>query len=299
MTHDEQTEQRERSTTAGRRVRLPHIAAFAAVLLVGVAGGVLLGRGDAVPPQDPAGAPRAQSEPQLSAGDPIQGEPARGAVSIVSNFLEAEMRGDHEASWRLLAEEDRERLGPLAQWKRSHADVPAVRAYRITGVQRRGGAVEVLTSLALQPALDEFRGLVPGKAVAAWPVVDSGGGQWRVLFSASVLLPRYPDEREARGAAEGWVSARQRCEVAESPYEGPLLGVAALARGLCDAHGRPDVGQPGALTEGPEAAPFVAAFGPDVHEWARVVPVHTPVLLRLVLAPVGNQWAVIGVLRAE
>ena len=44
----------------------------------------------------------------------------------------------------------------------------------------------------------------------------------------------------------------------------------------------------------PEADPYVAAFGPDVLEWARVVPVSGPAQIDVVVAPVGESWLVIG-----
>ena len=49
------------------------------------------------------------------------------------------------------------------------------------------------------------------------------------------------------------------------------------------------------LEDAADAAPFLAAFGPEVGIWARVVDVETPIALRLVLAPIGEQWRVVGV----
>lgn len=45
-----------------------------------------------------------------------------------------------------------------------------------------------------------------------------------------------------------------------------------------------------------DAAPFLAAFGPEATSWARVVAVTDPVPLRAVVAPIGQEWLVIGVL---
>ena len=45
-----------------------------------------------------------------------------------------------------------------------------------------------------------------------------------------------------------------------------------------------------------DAAPFLAAFGPEASTWARVVTVTEPVPLRAVVAPIGQEWLVIGVL---
>jgi hypothetical protein len=45
-----------------------------------------------------------------------------------------------------------------------------------------------------------------------------------------------------------------------------------------------------------ESGPFVTAFGPETGSWARVVPVTAPVSLRAVVAPIGDEWVVVGVL---
>jgi hypothetical protein len=67
---------------------------------------------------------------------------------------------------------------------------------------------------------------------------------------------------------------------------------------LCGTEGDVVIGQPLQLDE-LDAEPFRNLFGADVTTWARVVPVSDPVPMRAVVAPVGNQWLVMGVLAPE
>ncbi len=79
-------------------------------------------------------------------------------------------------------------------------------------------------------------------------------------------------------------------------YEGGLLGNPGLADSLCGAVGPVEVGRPGPLEDQIDAAQFVGAFGPEFDQWGRAVTVESPVPLQVVLAPVGVEWIVIGVL---
>ena len=87
----------------------------------------------------------------------------------------------------------------------------------------------------------------------------------------------------------------RQCASAEE-YEGGLLGNPGLAESLCGT-GPVEVGQPGPLEDQIDAAQFIGAFGPEFDQWGRAVTVESPTPMRVVLAPVGDQWVVIGVLR--
>jgi hypothetical protein len=159
-----------------------------------------------------------------------------------------------------------------------------------------GSRVEVQSEVTFEPILDETRGLVPARADAAWIAVAEDSG-WRVARSESRLTPQYPDANGAVSATEGWLQARLACR-AGAEYDGGLVGAAGPIAALCDARGRVEVGAVTNLDPGVGVEPFLAAFGPEVVSWARVVPVASPVSLAVVLAPVADRWIVIGTLES-
>jgi hypothetical protein len=146
----------------------------------------------------------------------------------------------------------------------------------------------------LRPQLDEVIGLVPAEAELTMATVQEDG-QWRVRFADSRLEPVYLDDATAAADTRAWVARRAGCMPADE-YDGGLLGAgaASLAEQLCGAAEPVAVGAVRALTISPDADPYIAAFGPEVLDWARVVPVSSPVELDVVVAPVGERWLVIG-----
>ncbi|MDP8959659.1 MAG: hypothetical protein M3N51_10820, partial [Actinomycetota bacterium] len=174
--------------------------------------------------------------------------------------------------------------------------LPPILGYRVEGVREEAGQVQVETLMELEPGLDHVMGLVPARAEGIWVSQEESEG-WRVLLDQSALRPLYPEEEGAAEAVGHWVRARQGCGEGRQHPAG-LLGVPSLADQLCGSQGEPRLGQVGQV-EQLEAAPFLAAFGPEFQQWARVVPVAAPVPLRAVVAPIGDGWTVIGVLAAE
>jgi hypothetical protein len=116
-------------------------------------------------------------------------------------------------------------------------------------------------------------------------------------LAETAVEPRLADESGASEAARTWLAQRIDCAPAEE-YEGGLLGNPGLAESLCGESGPVEVGQPGPLDDKFDAAQFVGAFGPEFDLWGWAVTVESPTPLRVVLAPVGDEWVVIGVLPA-
>jgi hypothetical protein len=217
------------------------------------------------------------------------------AVAAVEGFLGAEVAGDYEAAFGFLSSADRAAFGSAAGWVAAHAMVlPPITGFgHLSGGQVPGGA-EVRAELTLAPGLDQVTGLTPGEADSVWRATEEEGG-WRVSFSESVIRPRYLDDEAAPAAVREWAEERQACRKGAEP-RGVLLGQPSLADRLCGSRGAVEVGMALPLDDATEAAAFLAAYGPEVGEWARVVPLQAPVGLRAVVAPVGDRWLVIGVL---
>jgi hypothetical protein len=220
--------------------------------------------------------------------------PAGDAEAAVEGFLAAEAAGDFERSFTFLAAAEQEAVGNASRWTAVHADVLApVTGYEVTDVAADGDDATVTSIVGFEPSLDEVVGLVPAQAEVLWAVTETDG-EWGVSIETSNFAPIYAPDTEAAAAAEAWVAARQDCG-REGEWGGTLLGVEGPARALCEAAGDPVVGDAAPLDQ-LEATPFVSAFGEDVLSWGRQVPVTAPVELRAVVAPIGTQWRVIGVL---
>ncbi|MGH8984884.1 MAG: hypothetical protein ACRDY6_13560 [Acidimicrobiia bacterium] len=223
--------------------------------------------------------------------------PAPNPTTALDSFLSAEARDDYATSYGLLSKPDRDEIGSSDEWVAAHGELPNVTGFVLGVVRVDGASAEVEANVTFESTLDETRGLVPSRARAAWVAVAEDGG-WRVAHSQSRLTPQYPDEQGAVRAADTWVEARRSCDVA-TEYEGGLVGAAGPVEALCDTRGPVRVGAVGALEPDAGVEPFLAAFGPDVLSWARVVPVISPVPLAVVLAPVADSWLVIGMLESS
>jgi hypothetical protein len=260
-------------------------------------------RDPAVAVNDPAAFTIPFGEQPASSDVPPSPAPASdgGAPSpaeAVDAFLRAEEAGRFDESFLLLSTADRAAYRSAAYWAQAHTTLPPIVEHRVTSgeVARSDDVVEVPASLALEPAIDEIAGLVPGQADATWTAVRESG-LWRVSLADSVLTARWPDESEAPADVRSWATGAQECDGRTSDVERPggLIGSASLADDLCGTDGRVRLG-PVAPLDPIDAASYTAAFGEDIVDVARVVPVLSPVELRAVVAPLGDKWLVVGAL---
>jgi hypothetical protein len=190
----------------------------------------------------------------------------------------------------LLASDDRASQRSRAGWTAAHAQLPVVRDFSIGSVRAATGRADVDVRLTFRPELDAVVGLVPQTADATFVALPEDGG-WRVAFADSTITPEYTSPDTAPAAARTWVADRLACRA--RPATG-LLSTGRLTDQLCSARGPVRVGTPEALEPSMSSDRFLAAYGPDVFSWARVVPVTSPARVGAVLAPLGPRWRVIG-----
>jgi hypothetical protein len=224
---------------------------------------------------------------------------APSATEAVERFLEAEAAGRFDESFLLLSTADRTAYRSAAYWTQAHSTLPPIVGHELTSTETVVDAdrVELATALSLEPALDEVAGLVPGRAEATWTVVRESE-LWRVSLADSVLTATWPDEDEAPATVRAWAAGARDCDdtaAGDLVWAGGLIGTASLATDLCGRDGRLRLG-PVALLDPIDAGPFTAAFGEDIVDVARVVPVVSPVELQAVVAPLGDEWLVVGAL---
>lgn len=229
-------------------------------------------------------------------GDVPLGRPLPDAGAAIEAFLAAEVERDHEASFLLLSPVDRAALRTAARWQARHDDLPDLEAFEVGEVAEDGDRAVAAVAVRYDPALDPFVGVVPAEAETAWSLVREDGG-WTVDFERTTITPRYPPESRVAASVQQWVERRVACDDGgDLEYAGGLLGSASLADDLCGADGdvRLSAASPFASERG--AGPFLSEFGDEVLEWARVVELRGPSPMRIVLAPLGERWLVIGVL---
>jgi hypothetical protein len=159
------------------------------------------------------------------------------------------------------------------------------------------GAADVTVELTRTPALDPFTGLVPGRTVEVWHARRQGAG-WLVQAGPVQVQALYPSDRGAPAAVRAWVVRLLACDphgAAALQAQADLFGPADLAAAPCRQRGRWSVGAAAGFDAAADPQPYVAAFGPDVNAWARLVPVQGPRTgFAVVVAPLGDAWRVLG-----
>lgn len=279
------------------------VAGAVALVAVGVAGGLALsGRGDDVVPITTADAPTDRPQPVIADAPPApEGEatagPGADAESAARGFLTAEATGEFALAYTYLAPDEQDALQTPQLYVAQHADIfGRVTGFELTGIELDGvdqSTATVTATVGFVPTLDVVVGLVPAVATATIPVADTGEG-WTVSFTDLTVEPVLPSDEEALADARAYVQGAVDCEPPVRGYSGALQGQPRLIDGLCDATGEVSLGDVGVLDDPLTIQPFLSAFGDAVVTWARVVPVTGPAELRLVLAPFGDDWTVIG-----
>jgi hypothetical protein len=239
--------------------------------------------------------PTGPAGPGAAAARPVVAGTARAAVQ---RFLKATARQDFTAAYRLLDRPGRRRYPSAARWTRAQADRAAITGVRV-GAARPAGrhTVNVTVELTHPPAIDPFAGLVPARTVEVWRARSEGGG-WRVAADPVSVRADLPSDRRAPDAVTAWVQRLVGCDrqgAAALQAGGELYGPVDLAEAPCRLRGRWTVAGPQRFDQAAEPEPYVAAFGPEVGSWARLVPVQGPrTRFHVVVGPLGDAWRVLG-----
>jgi hypothetical protein len=243
----------------------------------------------AAAPAAPARAPAARVQ------EPVRAGSARAAVR---RFLQAGAAGDLEVAYGLLDRAGHQRYPSLARFTRAQADRAAVTAVRVGGERRVGdGRAAVTVTLAHPPAIDPFTGLVPARTVEVWRA-GRQDGRWRVAAEPVSVRAELPGDDRAPEAVTAWVQRLLACDrqgAAGLQAGAELYGPADLAELPCRERGRWTVAAPERFDAAVEPEAYVAAFGPEVGSWARLVPVQGPgARFSVVVGPLGDAWRVLG-----
>jgi len=220
--------------------------------------------------------------------------PAPSARAAVEGLLAAEQGGDHAASFLLLSTASRQQFKTVDSWARRRRQLPAVTGFTVEVGSDPDTAVALVQHT---PGLDPFVGLSPARERQTWRGRHELGG---VLVDAEPdRQPVLPPDDAAPGPVVAWAQAVQACDEAKAKAlqaVPDLFGSSAGAAHLCRSQGTVAVGEVGRLSPGPASADIVAQYGGDALGWARTVLVTGPVTpFRVVVAPIGDSWEVMGV----
>ncbi len=206
-------------------------------------------------------------------------------------FLDAIVQGDAVTAFPLLAKKDRNFFGSPEQFGASLSRAAPWLAARFV----TSGSTVVAT-VQRTPELDDALGLITAGTTITLSAVEETGVwhiDWRNRIASAE--PTLSDAR-ATGDVLRWAQARQACgPVANLEHATGLAGVAGFAPALCGAKGEVSVGDVASLEELDDPGLFIDAFGGDVMRWGRVVTLRAPIDMRVVVAPVGDRWVVVGI----
>ena len=220
------------------------------------------------------------------------------ARAALEQFLTAEVARSYDVSFALLDRKTRETDGPVAAWQNGRANRLVPETFKILSEKPGDEGVEVTITATRTPSISVQTGLVPSKSTEIWRVVDDGG--WRVVRGRPTdVQPVLPSDDQASALAAAWLERTAECDVDGAvalQLSANLLGSPALRDNTCKTKGTWTAGKAFPVSELPNSTVLVSAYGPGVGRWARAVPVTGAGRYTIVLAPLGDEWRVMGVL---
>lgn len=284
------------------------VPAVIVALLVGFGAAYLAFRGPAGPSLF-AGAPSVKqfdlpaspvTTPSVTTEAPTVAEEPTSARDALDKYLTAETSRAFDVSFALLDSKTRQSGGPVASWQNTRANRLLPEQFTILGEKPVDDAVELTVAATRTPAISPVTGLIPARSQETWRVVNDGG--WRVVGGHPVdVRPELPADDIASSAGAAWLDKVKSCDNkgAETlQLSANLLGSPALRDAICKSKGTWSAGKAVPVAELPNSTVFVSAYGPGVGRWGRAVPVTGSNNARytIVLAPLGDEWRVMGVI---
>ena len=298
-----------------RRARKPVLVTTVTALglALGVGGALVLWRdkGDGsakpVPSAKSIHLPRSVAHPGPR---PITGDPApvpavepATAAEALTNFFQAQAAKQAATSYALITTDGRRHFPSLSTWETSAVDRLVPTTF-VLGAEHaaevdNGQAVDIEVNATHAPALDTFSGLVPGRAQETWRVWREND-HWRVDPEPVKAVPVLPVDQAAQDVVRAWVARMEACDTGGArslQLSSMLYGPIQLGQAPCKEQGAWQVGSTTRFDAAPDNGTYVAAFGPGVGSWGRLVPVKGPRShFFAAVGPLGDDWRVLGVL---
>ncbi len=216
-------------------------------------------------------------------------KPAPSLKEAVGGVLGAMQRNDAAAAFGLLTPSSRTEYKDVADWEKRMRELSPITSYSLEGSE---GATQTAV-VRHDPGLSPFIGLSAARELQTWTGERFDGG-W-LVGADPVVEPQLPTDEKAVAAAKAWVEAVQACDRDKAAtLQGISTLFASTTPTICNVSGPVVLGVAERLSEGPESTDIVAQYTADALGWARVVPVTSPLSLKVILAPIGDEWKVIG-----
>lgn len=295
---------RERSSLPGRRTVVALLVVIGLILGFGVA--YLIFREPAGPSNFdgapsitefdlPAPLPAASATAAATPTPVVAAEPATPRAAL-EQFLNAEIARTPDTSFALLDGPSRQTNGTVAAWQASRANRLLPETFTITGEKSTAGGTDLTISATRTPAVTTVTGLVPAKSEETWRVVEDGG--WRVVGGRPTdVRPILPSDALATSAAAAWLERVASCDTDGAvplQLSANLSGAPGLRNTPCKSKGTWTAGKAFPVSELVNSTVFVSAYGSSVGRWARAVPAVGNGRFTIVLAPLGDEWRVMG-----
>ena len=228
--------------------------------------------------------------------------PKASAEAAIAALGDAIVKGDAATALALLTTQDRDRIGSPVRFQELLAQDPSWTASEVAAVDTNAGSVDLLVHQ--RPSIDEIRGVVAATATVRLTAREEDGG-WRVLWRRRQVSQHYAaPEANVTADVAAWAQGRIRCTstsgaTPEGEYSGGLFGIVGLADKLCHAKQPPVVGAVGDFDSLDDPQPLIDTFGSASALWARVVTLTEPTPMKVVAAPLGDRWIVVGIALAR
>lgn len=254
----------------------------------------------------PAAAPNPLAPNTAADSSSVGVELPTDPVSAVGLVLRSLASGDPAGGYPFLDDATRRRWPTPAAWVAAQSDRPAITAFEVLGSRtvegEATGVVTVTVRATHQPRLDPFSGLVPAATEQVW-TARLAGATWLVDGVSPTSRFLVPSDEAAPDVVRAWLDAQLACDSGRAAHlqaSSRLSGTADLPGLPCAERGSWTVGQVTGLDALPAAAALVAAYGPEVGQWARAVPMSSPLgrVLWATVAPLGESWRLVGLTAA-
>lgn len=237
------------------------------------------------------------TQPPILSVSPGAAARADSPAAAVTSFMNAAIAGDVDTAWALVGSADQVRLG----YKQRITDQVNASGWKGFSVTSTAGD-RVIGTITQTPKISDIDGVIAEQGNLRVQTIKEATG-YRVLWSRKSIVQMYPELSAAQDDAVStsvgaWIRSRQACAAEPAhEYTGGLIGVVGLANELCKSNGDVVLGGVSDFESLDEPQPIVEAFGGNALQWARVVPITSPIRMDVVVAPRGTEWIVVAVQR--
>src|SRR5438552_2456520 len=236
--------------------------------------------------------PSREPAPAVADGRTPKATPAEAVRAL----LAAEQQGDHDASFHLLSSMALTTHPDAESWGKRRMELPEITAFTVNSTQKD----VVVTTVSHDPGLDPFVGLRAAHDTQRWTVTKERGG-WLVDAEPQISFD-LPSDGTAPVVALQWAKAVQACDQSKATalqVEPDLLGTPAGPLGLCKSTSTLKASKPAPTSPGPGSAELVSQYGDSALSWSRTVEIDGgPTAVSVVLAPIGSNWRVLGLVNS-